>query len=172
MRGADYVRAAGALDRAARLAALDPEVQKAAGRIHVRGHLEVAADPGTAWRARRHYGVAMRCDPQDAVLMLEAARAWAVLGDAEGALELTDEALRLEPLFLSAHLERVRLLGGQDRVDQARSALRTLERARAEALPLRAGTGRERILVRLDEEDLGRLRRLLAGHEEGEAYRQ
>jgi hypothetical protein len=166
---ARFVRAARVLEPAARLSPLDPEVRVAAGRIQMRGHLEVAADRGTAWRAKVHYGEAALEDRCDALTLLEAARAYAVLGSTDIAEIYVVTALDAEPRFLAAHLEYVRLLGAAGDLDRARRAMRDLGWAREEISQKRASTKREKILVRLDEAELQRLERLLseAGAEEG-----
>lgn len=145
-----YAGALRDLDQAASLAPARADVQLALGRLHLRGHLQLFHDRGSALRARRHYERAAALEPADPFVRLEAARAWRALGDPEGALRLTNEAIRVEPLFLGALLERARLLVALGRTGQAVEAMAELDAARRRMAAKPPADPRWAALARMD----------------------
>jgi O-antigen ligase len=147
---------------AAHLAPLDPRPRTGLGRLFFRLHQEAGEEEGAARRAISRYREAVRLDPYNPFLRVEAAGVLGTLGEEEEAVGYLEEAVELEPYFLRGRVELVRARLRRGEMDAVRRELSELQCRREQAEGLTPGIPYEDELLRLDPEDVAALEAGLA----------
>jgi O-antigen ligase len=145
-----YVIARGHLERSAHLASSEPAPHRLLGLLHARAHLELFHDIGSRRRAIVSTRRAMELDPFNPFLRVEASSSLERLGLPSEARAALQEAVRLEPYYLEAHLRLAGLLERLGERDAALARIGELEERLAEASTMKADSPYEKALLRLD----------------------
>ncbi|MBI4161503.1 MAG: hypothetical protein HY509_03555 [Acidobacteria bacterium] len=156
----NYALCHGWLRTAIRLEPGEPGFHRDLARVYVRAFRERFHDAFTRDRAIEAYAEAFRLNPTDPRPLVEKARFERLVGRPEAGLEALGFALRVEPAYSAARLERLEILLALGRTGEFRRERDGFDRTLRDLAETRPRNGYEESILALDRARWDRLQRV------------